>query len=38
MVGHEEEYLNDEKFEQVYVSSVTHPGLFFVQRVDQIDL
>lgn len=35
MVGHDEEYLSEDTFEEVYVSSVTHPGLFFVHRAEQ---
>ena len=35
MVGHDEEYLSEDGFEEVYVSSVTSPGLFFVHRAEQ---
>ena len=38
MVSHDEEYLSEETFEEVYVSSVTDPSLFFVQRAEQIEM
>lgn len=35
MVEHDSAYLQDDDYEEVYVSSVSHPGLFFVQRMEQ---
>jgi len=38
MINHDEEYLSEENFEEVYVSSVTNPSLFFVQRAEQSEM
>ena len=37
MIEHEASYLADNDYEEVYVSSVVHPALFYVQRTEQID-
>ena len=38
MVEHETAYLQDNDYEDVYVSAVVNPGLFFVQRLEQFSV
>ena len=38
MVEHETAYLTDDDYEEVYVSAVVDPGLFFVQRMENMDV
>lgn len=38
MIDHETSYLSDEDYEEVMISSVAHPGLFFVQRVESSEM
>eukprot|EP00111_Clytia_hemisphaerica_P003727 TCONS_00010704-protein len=38
MLKSEEEFLSEDTYEEVYVSSVTNPALFFVQRAEHIEM
>lgn len=38
MLDHEVSYLQDDDYEDVYVSAVVHPGLFFVHRMENADM
>ena len=38
MLDHEASYLQDDDYEDVYISAVVNPGLFFVQRAENCEM